>query len=384
MEQEVVSSHKANIEEAVNELCGKLKKARNEYQAVIFMAAISYDFALLSKSLKEKFPESEVIGTSTAGEISPAGFTSDSIVLTTMSFAPDENTRLKGVLVENGSKYPVSSINDIKNALQDCGIRCADSSSHKNAFALAFINGVFNAEETILTTFYSVIKNDDFPLAGGTAGYTGNVAKTYVSYNGKSTEDGAVFLFVKTACQFDIRQEDIFNPTGKSTFVTESNPVTRTISKLDNETPKSVYARLLGVDEKTAEGMTFENPFGRYLNGAFHIAALAGFTPDRKINLFARVVPNSTIELMHIGEPLKKADETCAGIKNVIDSPKFVILMTCITRTLAFEKMGISHEIIQKYNKAFPSFCGFSCYGEQIGRIHCNQTLVTLTIGSKQ
>ena len=90
-----------------------------------------------------------------------------------------------------------------------------------------------------------------------------NLHKTYVSYNGKSTEDGAVFLFIKTACQFDIRQEDIFNPTGKSAFVTESNPVTRTISKLDNETPKSVYARLLGVDEKTAEGMTFENPFGR-------------------------------------------------------------------------------------------------------------------------
>ncbi|MCR5607197.1 MAG: FIST C-terminal domain-containing protein [Treponema sp.] len=384
MEQEVVSSKKVDIEEAVKELCGKLRKGRNEYQAVIFMASISYDFELLSKSLKEQFPESEVIGTSTAGEISPAGFASDSIVLTTMCFSADENTRLKGVLVEHGSKYPVASIDNIKAALQDCGIRCADANSHKNAFALAFINGVFNAEETILTTFYSVIKNDDFPLAGGTAGYTGNVAKTYVSYNGKTTQDGAVFLFVKTACKFDIRQEDIFNPTGKSVFVTESNPVTRTISKLNNESPKSVYARLLGVDEKTAEGMTFENPFGRYLNGSFHIAALAGFTPDRKITLFARIVPNSTIELMHIGDPLKKADETCNGIKELVARPKFVLLMTCITRTLAFERMGISREIIQKYNNVFPSFCGFSCYGEQIGRIHCNQTLVTLTIGNKE
>lgn len=377
MEQEVVISKKPDVQAAVDELCGKLKKNADSYQAVIFLAAITYDFALLSEKIKERFPNSEVVGASTAGEITPAGFTNNSVVLTTMS---DSSTKVKGFLVEHGSRYPVCSKGDIEKAARDCGIRVNDPNSGKDAFAIAFINGVFNAEESILTNFYSVIKNDQFPLAGGTAGFTGSEAKTFVSYNGKTTQDGAAFLLVKTKCKFDVRQEDIFNPTGKSVFVSESDVVNRTVSKFDGKPAKTVYAQKLGVSEAQAESMTFENPFGRYLNDALHIAALAGFSPDKKISLFARVVPNSTLELMHIGDPLQKCDETCAGIKSAL-RPKFTLLMTCITRTLAFERMKISDKIIQKYNATFPTFAGFSAYGEQLGRIHCNQTLVSVVIG---
>ena len=378
MEQEVVVSRQRDIKSAVDELCGKLKKNLNSYNAVLFMAAISYDFSALSLEIKSRFPSVEVIGASTAGEIAPSGFLNDTVVLTTMS---DVSTKTKAVLVENGSKYPAASKRDIVFALSSCGIRCADSNSHKSAFAIAFINGVFNAEESILTNFYSIIQNDNFQLAGGTAGFTGNEPKTFVSVNGKTTQDGAAFLFVKTSCPFDIRQENIFNPTGKSLFVTQADPIKRIIAKFDGKTAKSVYAQKLGVSEKQAEGITFENPFGRYMNGEILNAALAGFTADGKISLFARVVPNMTLELMHIGDPLAKADETCNGIREVIKNPKFTLLLTCITRTMYFEKEHIGEKIIAKYKAAFPTFCGFSCYGEQKGRVHCNQTLVSLVIG---
>lgn len=378
MEQEVVVSRNSNVQRAVDELCGKLRRDAKSYQAVIFMAAITYDFEELSQALKARFPESEVIGTSTAGEISQDGFLSNTVVLTTM-YSPE--TKVRGVLVENGSRYPVGSKGDIERALQACGIQRNSSISGKNAFAIAFINGVYNAEETILSNFYSIIGNDSFPLAGGTAGFTGDTPKTFVSYNGKTTQDGAAMLFVKTSCKFDIRQEDIFNPTGKHVVVTSASPMSRTISTLNGKPAQTVYAQQLGVSEAQAANMTFENPFGRYLNGALHIAALSGFTPDKKIGLFARVVPNSTLEMMHIGDPKQKADETCSGIKSAIAYPKFTLLMTCITRTMAFERMRIGSDIINKYRATFPTFCGFSCYGEQIGRVHCNQTLVSVVIG---
>lgn len=378
MEQEVVSTRVADPQSAADDLCRQLKNSPSSYNAVIFMAAIKYDFAALSKAIKEKFPDTEVIGASTAGEIDMKGFQNDSVVLTTIK---DSSTIAKGVFIDYGSKYPVSSKEDIEKALRSCGINTGDPNSHKNAFAITFINGVFNAEETILTNFYSIIKNDNFKLAGGTAGFTGNEAKTFVSYNGKTTQDGAVMLFVKTNCKFDIRQEDIFNPTGKTVYVTESDTVKRTIYKINGRPAKTVYAEQLGVSEEKAEGMTFENPFGRHINGNIHIAALAGFNPDKACTLFARVVPNSTLEMMHIGDPEQKCDETCAGIVAAIKEPKFVLMMTCITRTMAFQRMNLSSKIISKYQKAFPTFCGFSCYGEQIGRVHCNQTLVTVAIG---
>lgn len=379
MDQEVVLTRADDIQSAVRDLTSQLKKTPDSYQAVIFLAAIKYDFAQLSMEMKKAFPNSEVIGASTAGEITPKGFVNDTIVLTTMSSNGD--TRVKGVFIEQGSRYPVISKMDIERALSDCGIRIGDPNSHKDSFAIAFTNGVFNGEETVLANFYSIIRNDKFKLAGGTAGFTGDEAKTFVSYNGKSTQDGAVMLFVKTSCKFDIRQEDIFNPTGKTVAVTESDPVNRRIYSFDNRPAKTVYAELLGVSEAEAENMTFENPFGRFLNGQIHIAALAGFNPDKSISTFARVVPNSTIELMHIGDPLEKADETVASIRQAVPNPKFALLMTCITRTLAFQRMNIGNKIIEKYNSIFPTFAGFSVYGEQHCRIHCNQTLVSVVIG---
>lgn len=378
MVQEVVSTRISDAQEAANDLVRQLKQSPDSYNAVIFMAAIKYDFEALSAAIKEHFPDSEVIGASTAGEIDLNGFQNDSVVLTTMS---DSHTRVKGVLVENGSKYPVGSKSEIEDALREAGIAMADPMSHRSAFAIAFINGVFNAEETILSNFYSIIQNDKFALAGGTAGFTGSEAKTFVSYNGRTTQDGAAFLFVKTPCKFDIRQEDIFNPTGKTIYVTRSDTINRTIFSLNGQKAKSVYAQQLGVSESVAEGMTFENPFGRHINGSIHIAALAGFAADGSCSLFARVVPNSTLEMMHIGDPEKKCDETCSQILSVIPSPKFTLLMTCITRTMAFDRMGIAANIIRKYKQTFPTFCGFSCYGEQIGRVHCNQTLVSLVMG---
>ena len=378
MVQEVVSTRISDAQEAANDLVRQLKQSPDSYNAVIFMAAIKYDFEALSAAIKEHFPDSEVIGASTAGEIDLNGFQNDSVVLTTMS---DSHTRVKGVLVENGSKYPVGSKSEIEDALREAGIAMADPMSHRSAFAIAFINGVFNAEETILSNFYSIIQNDKFALAGGTAGFTGSEAKTFVSYNGRTTQDGAAFLFVKTSCKFDIRQEDIFNPTGKTIYVTRSDTINRTIFSLNGQKAKSVYAQQLGVSESEAEGMTFENPFGRHINGSIHIAALAGFAADGSCSLFARVVPNSTLEMMHIGDPEKKCDETCSQILSVIPNPKFTLLMTCITRTMAFDRMGIAANIIRKYKQTFPTFCGFSCYGEQIGRVHCNQTLVSLVMG---
>ena len=332
MIQEVVSTKIGDAQGAADDLVRQLRGSPDSYNAVIFMAAIKYDFAALSVAIKEKFPNCEVIGASTAGEIDLNGFQNDSVVLTTMS---DSRTKVKGVLVENGSKYPVANKADIEAALRSAGISCGDQSSHRSAFAIAFINGVFNAEETILSNFYSIIQNDKFALAGGTAGFTGSEAKTFVSYNGKTTQDGAAFLFVKTGCKFDIRQEVIFNPTGKTIYVTQSDTINRTIFRLNGQSARSVYAQQLGVSESEAEGMTFENPFGRHINGSIHIAALAGFAADGSCSLFARVVPNSTLEMMHIGNPEAKCDETCAGIKEAIPSPKFTLLMTCITRTMA-------------------------------------------------
>ncbi len=378
MEQEIVSTRLPDALSAADDLCRQLKNPLTSYNAVIFMAATTYDFEKLSAVLKEKFPNSELIGTTTAGEIDAHGFKTGSIILTTMR---DPATKVSSVLIEEGSKYPIAYKEDIEQSLRDCRININDPNSHQHAFALTFINAVHNTEETILSNFYSIIKNDRFMLAGGTAGYTGNEPKSFISCNGKVTTDGAVMLFVNTPCRFDIRQEDMFDTTGKVVYVTESDTVKRTIYKLNGRPAAQVYAEELGVSEYKAPELAIENAFGRYINGAIHIAAIAGFGKDRSVSTYARIVPNSTLEVMHIGNIEKKCDETCQAIVESVKRPKFVLMMNCILRTIYFEQHGYSSKVISKYRNAFPTFCGFSCYGEQHGKGHCSETLVVLAIG---
>ena len=100
MEQEVVTTKRQNPDDAAKDLISQLKNPLDSYKAVIFMAAINYDFEALSIAIKNEFPRAEVIGASTAGEINMNGFLNDSVVLTTLS---DNSTKVSGVLIENGS-----------------------------------------------------------------------------------------------------------------------------------------------------------------------------------------------------------------------------------------------------------------------------------------
>lgn len=101
------------------------------------------------------FCNAEVIGTTTSGEISNSGFTKNSIVLTALSCS---RTRFSGIALDGVDKFPIVHKQELEDAARKIGIKCADPMSHKDAFAITFVNGLCNAEEALLSFFYSVIK----------------------------------------------------------------------------------------------------------------------------------------------------------------------------------------------------------------------------------
>lgn len=378
MEQEIVSTRLPDALSAADDLCRQLKNPLTSYNAVIFMAAITYDFEKLSAVLKEKFPNSEVIGTTTAGEIDAHGFKTGSIILTTMR---DPATKVSSVLIEEGSKYPIAYKEDIEQALRDCRINVNDPNSHQHAFALTFINAIYNTEETILSNFYSIIKNDRFMLAGGTAGYTGNEPKSFISCKRKSYDRRSCNALCKHSVQIRHQTGRYVRPDRKSCLRYRIRHGKKDNLQTQRKTCSPGLRRRAWSKRIQGSELAIENAFGRYINGAIHIAAIAGFGKDRSVSTYARIVPNSTLEVMHIGDIEKKCDETCQAIVESVKRPKFVLMMNCILRTIYFEQHGYSSKVISKYRNAFPTFCGFSCYGEQLGKGHCSETLVVLAIG---
>ncbi len=380
MKQEIVQTKESDTERAAESLCSKLKKPLSSYSIVIFFASSRYDFPRLSEILHEKFPRAEVIGATTAGEITQDGFTKDSIVLNALDTSGGY-TQCKACLIEDAGKFPIIHKQEILQTAQKAGINLASNGISKNSFAVSLVSALHNAEENILSLIYSMVKDPDFMIAGASAGDDMKFQATFVSYNGLSSTDGAVMLFVKTQDPFCIYKENIFKDSGKSVLLTDVDPKNHLVKSIDNQNPRRRYAQVLGISEREADDATLRHPFGRVFGDNIFIASLARFMPDGTLAMYARVLQGNTQVILDPLDAVEITNKSCLEMKEKVQKPGCVIFFNCILRTIGFEKGGKTSAIANAWKKHFPAFSGFSTYGEQIGHINSNQTLVALIIG---
>ena len=378
MKQEVAQTSFPAVDRAIGDILSKLSKKAAEYDAVVFFASSSYDFPLLSAEIKKVFTKAEVIGVSCFGEISPNGFTKQTLLVSALSC---RKTRFSGVLIEDVNKFPIVDKAKIEAAATKCGIALHSKTSHKDAFALTFIDGISLSEETFLSLFYAIIENDDFIIAGGSAGYDYKFRQTYVSYNGQTALHGAVVLFVKTSCLFDIRTISSFTPTGKRMTITKADVINRVIHEIDGKIAKKRYAEVLGVPENRVETVMDVHPLGRVFSGKIFSSSVLGFSPAGAISVYTRVLPNTVIDLLEPGDSIEIASNHFAEIRTKIPYVGCVFIINCVLCTTTFEKLNICRNMTSAYKAAFPVFAGFSSYGEQIGKLNVNQTIISIVIG---
>ena len=77
----------------------------------------------------------------------------------------------------------------------------------------------------------------------------------------------------------------------------------------------------------------------------------------------------------------EKIEDSLNTALKEIPHPKCIILINCILRTIIFQQQNLCQKICSLYSSHGLNFAGFSSYGEQIGRINSNQTLVNIIIG---
>ncbi|HBG65058.1 MAG TPA: hypothetical protein DDW78_01120 [Treponema sp.] len=380
MVQEVVQSKSSGAEQAVEDLCSKLKKDPSSYSVIIFFASVSYDFPKLSSLLHERFPRAEVIGSSSSGEISSGGFAKGTVVLNALSDSSGR-TRMKAVLVDDVDKFPTVHKDSIIKAAASVGVQLSSPGISSNSFAITLVCGLISAEEGVLSLLYSLVSDPDFLVAGGSAGDDLQFKATYVSYNGQTSSHGAVIVFVRTSSPFKIYKENIFQRSGKSVILTDVKPETHLVQSIDNMNPRRRYAQVLGIQEHQVDDAILAHPFGRVFGDEIFIASLVKFDESGKLSMYARVLQDSEQEILEPLDAVSITEQTCKKILSDIPRPGCVILFNCILRTIGFEKKSLQHTVNEIWRRYFPSYSGFSTYGEQFGHINSNQTLVTLVIG---
>lgn len=371
MKQKVCHTTAPTVDSAVTEITNTL--GSTSYDAIIFCSSIQYDFEALSAALKDAYSGSEVIGCTTSGEISKDGYTTNGIVVTGLTCS---GSRVKGVLLEgiDGVLYTQKDL--LEDAMNSCGLR----KNERDGFALALICALYNAEENVLAVLHSVL-GPDFQLIGGSAGDDLKFEKTYVSYNGKVSSDGVALLLFRTNDRFTIYQENIYKSTGKVIHITDADVQKRIILSIDNQTPIKRYVQVCGCTESELKSNMDYQMLGRFYGDSMFVSSMQAFNSDGTITLYSRLLPGTTVEILETLDCVEVAKNTCQSVTQAVPNPGFVFMSSCIQRALRFKAANIDSAICDIYNNAFnKSFAGFTTYGEQMGRMHFNSTLVVLAV----
>jgi hypothetical protein len=364
-----------NVSTAVSELVSQIKQP--DLKLIAFFASNSYDFTALSKEMKDKFPTTEIIGCTTAGELSKRGFTDNSIVA--LGIASDDFTPVSTV-IKNIHSTPMLYRKDVANTFKKCGLDPLDPDSSKKGFGILLIDGLQSAEEKVLSVVNSIVKVPNFQFIGGSAGDGLDFKNTYVCLNGDVYSDAAVVTFVKTNKQFYIHKEDIFHTTEKSMTVTKANIRERIVYELNNKPAAQVYAEALGIPKQDLPKYFASNPIGRRIGSKVWTASPFQVMEDDSIKFYSQVFQGALIDVLCPEDTLAQAKDTVKSIREKIPNIKAVIAVNCILRTLQFKEQNqcniIGGELAQ-----LGELIGFSSYGEQLCKMHLNQTLVLLALG---
>ena len=226
------------------------------------IGGVSFDFLLIFysseygsipflKPLKDHFNDTPLYGCSTAGEITPNGFSEGNIVVVGFcdhefghraTFIPN----LKDFSIGEGQPLVWETVRDFQNS----------RSQHKpNAIALMLVDGLSYKEEQLVSAINSGLM--DIPLIGGSAADGLNFEETSIINNGTIERNAATLLLIESRPALTIFKSDSFVPTPIKFVVTKADPENRIVHELNAMPAAQAYSQAIGLNESELDHLTF-------------------------------------------------------------------------------------------------------------------------------
>ncbi|MEY2860533.1 MAG: hypothetical protein RL392_991 [Pseudomonadota bacterium] len=329
-------------------------------------------------ALATAFPEASRMGCSTAGEISGAGVTDGTLVVTAMAFDKAHIKQASTVLSGMDDSF-------------DAGRRLALELPLEGLRAIVILGqGVKINGSAVLSGLVDVV-GPQIPITGGLAGDGGAFVETWVLDNQGVSNDRIV-------CMGLYGQDLVFShgsfggwsPFGPARQVTRCD--NNVLYELDGEPALDVYKRYLGEHAKDlpASGLLF--PFamlGKDHNELGIIRTILGIDEKNgSLTLAGDIVPDGYLKLMHAStDALVSGAETAAHASRGNTSPDqagLALLVSCVGRKLVMGgRVDEEVEVVADLYGSNTTFAGFYSYGEispHAGLMSCKLHNQTMTI----
>lgn len=359
---------------AVRELAAALEQPDTRF--VLFHCAPEYDLDALSVELRKHFAGATVIGCTTAGEITPAGYLRGAV--TGLSLAGSSfdvvATRFDAV----GELSATEIMERTKAALTTLETE-ARQPTRDNTFAFLLIDGLCMREELVVSTVYRALGN--LTVFGGSAGDGTRFQSTHVYVDGAFRRDAAVLLLVQTDRPFTVFRTQHFVPSADKMVVTEADPANRIVTEINGVPAGREYARVLGVAVDELTPLVFAtHPVMVRVGGQYYVRSIQKVNPDGSLTFFCAIDAGIVLTAARGVDIVEDLEKTFARVRAQVGEPELVIGCDCILRHLELDREGLKGrvgEILARNN-----VIGFSTYGEQFEAMHVNQTFTGVAIGA--
>jgi hypothetical protein len=362
------------LEQCISSLAGEIPKAG------LLFAAIDFDHALILQRIHQAFPDIELIGGTTDGEISSVlEFQQDSLTL--MVFCSDEIEISAGI----GREVSKNTVEATRLAVE----QAQGNSTSKVQLCLTVPEG-FTASGVLILDGLKQALGQNIPIIGGLAADHWRFQRTYQFFRSELLSDSVPILLFSGALLFSHAIANGWHPIGKKSRVTKVNK--NIVYEIDGKPALDFYRQYFGELPPSAE-----YPLAIFDLEEKHFYLRAANVFDREsgsITFFADIPEQAVVQIAETTrEDILTASQS--SIRDALESypgsePEAALLFSCASRRklLGTRTKEEYHLVKNCLSKAVPS-CGFYSSGEIAplqrkgqAEFH-NKTFVTLLLGTK-
>ncbi|MCP4186866.1 MAG: GfdT protein [Gammaproteobacteria bacterium] len=362
-----------DAEQAANELYYGL--ADEAAAAVIFFCSIEYDLDALSASLSRLFGDTPIIGCTTAGEISPAGYIQNSI---TGFSLPSKHFKIETRLIKNLHQFSAEKAKQLVTNMLDAVDQEAIAPLYDNSFALSLLDGMSIREEMVLNALNATLNG--IPLVGGSAGDNLHFRDTQVYYQNSFHSNAAVIMLVNTHCPFRIFSDHHLALGQDKLVVTRADPFKRIVHEFNAEPAAIEYCRVTGLSLEELTPRVFAlHPLAVQLGDQIYIRSIQQLNDDLSLTFFCAIDQGIVLTKMYSTGLVNHTHNSLNAITSALGKPQLVIGYDCIHRRIEMEDYDLLEPISALYCEH--NVIGFSTYGEQHNELHINHTFTGVALG---
>ncbi len=342
---------------------------------VLFFCSADYDPDRLSAALGQRFAEVPVVGCTTAGEITPEGYSTGSI--TAIGFC-ERYFSIQASLVRDLASFDFSDAQLLVHDMLDqlAARQVAPLKGH--SFMLSLLDGLSIREEQVLNVLSANLGS--IPLLGGSAGDDLHFRDTHVFFDGAFHSNAAILLLVNTVCDFEVFSTDHLRATEEKLVVTDALWEQRRVLELNAEPAALAYAGPLGLEPDQLDSGVFAlNPLSVRIGDRYYPRAIQRVNDDLSLSFYCAVESGVVLTRARAGDIVSELEALFQRIRRRLGAPQLVIGYDCIFRRLEIDHLNICDRVsaLLRENRVI----GFNTYGEQFDGMHLNQTFTGVALG---